>query len=275
MSTDAETESIVPLRTAEIRAALREKYPLPEYALYFEVADATGARAGRSADAIAMSCWPSRGLDLMGFEIKASRQDWLKELRDPAKAEAICRYCDRWYLVIGQKGIVRPGELPPTWGLIAPRGKKLVVVTEAPKLTPQPVDREFLAALLRKAAGESPAEALLEAERRTARAEGLEAGRKQETGQLDREIARLRGDLERSKQTITEFERHSGVSLTYAWGKTPQIGEAVRFVMNGGLGTFEEKARQAELLGRQLLSTVEQYRKLREEPKAAEPAGKD
>jgi len=50
--------------------------------------------------------WPSRGLHLMGFEIKAGRGDWLRELKDPGKAEGIAAYCDQWWVVAPAEVIV-------------------------------------------------------------------------------------------------------------------------------------------------------------------------
>src|SRR4051812_18306594 len=73
----------------DLVAALERRVPRPEYVLLEQVRGATGITEGadRSADAIAMSVWPSRGLELHGFEVKVSRGDWLRELREPAKAE--------------------------------------------------------------------------------------------------------------------------------------------------------------------------------------------
>src|SRR5438876_1169784 len=79
-----------------------------------------------SADALAMSLWPSRGLELHGFEIKASRADWRTELRNPETADEIATRCDRWWIVAGSADIVTDGELPPTWGLLVPLGSALV-----------------------------------------------------------------------------------------------------------------------------------------------------
>lgn len=137
------------MRSADVRAALKRKFCAPEYALFFEVGDATGGRARRWADAIAMGLWPSRGLALQGFEIKVSRSDWLNELRQPAKAEAIARYCRYWWIVT-PPALVREGELPETWGHYEVRGNGLKTVRAAPPLDPVPVSPEFLAALLRR-----------------------------------------------------------------------------------------------------------------------------
>lgn len=73
----------------DVMVALAHRYPAPGYALLPQVANGTGYAASRHCDAIALSLWPSRGIRLHGFEIKVARSDWLRELKDPAKAEAI------------------------------------------------------------------------------------------------------------------------------------------------------------------------------------------
>ncbi|WP_053555298.1 hypothetical protein [Sphingopyxis sp. 113P3] len=138
------------LRASDIRAALKKKFCAPEYALFFEVGDATGGRARRWADAVAMGLWPSRGLSLSGFEIKVARNDWVKEMRAPAKAEAIARYCSQWWMVTSP-GIIREGELPELWGHFELHPNGLRVIKPAPLTEAEPITREFLAALLRRA----------------------------------------------------------------------------------------------------------------------------
>ena len=208
----------------DVSRALRERHAGNAWAYLVEVRNEIGfANRVRSADAMAMSLWPSRGLELHGFEIKVSRTDWQKELSQPEKAEEIARYCDRWWLVVGDAAIVREGELPPTWGLLAPKGDKLVVVRQAPPLTPQPWPRGFIASLLRAATEQLAPEAEL----KRVRAEGYGEGAKHE-----RENARQNAtELER---TVAEFEKASGVALVDVdrW-QSGNIGEAVREVLAG------------------------------------------
>ena len=66
-----------------------------------------------------------------GFEVKVSRSDWLRELKDPCKSEAWSRYCHHWWLV-APRDVVKPGELPENWGHLAPAGRGLRRVTDAP-----------------------------------------------------------------------------------------------------------------------------------------------
>lgn len=134
--------------TADVNAALRQRYTQPEWALMFEVAASTGW-AGRYADAVAMNMYPSRGLALHGFEVKVSRSDWQRELKKPEKAEAISRYCDYWWLVT-VPDIVKDGELPLGWGLMELRGGVLKIKVRAAERETVPVDRNFMAAMLRR-----------------------------------------------------------------------------------------------------------------------------
>ena len=73
------------LKASDIRAAMSKRWAAPEWAIMWEVAEGTGARGGRYADAVMMSLWPSRGLELHGVEIKISRADWKREAFDPQR----------------------------------------------------------------------------------------------------------------------------------------------------------------------------------------------
>ena len=81
-----------------------------------KVRSGPGFDAKRTVDALAIDTWPSKGLEIHGFEVKCSRADWLVELKCPAKSEPFRRFCDRWWLVTSDKSIVKPGELPRDWG---------------------------------------------------------------------------------------------------------------------------------------------------------------
>ena len=110
------------------------------------------ARTIRTADFLAQDLWDAQGLALHGHEVKVSRSDWLTELADPDKAEAVKRFCDRWWLVVPDASIVRD-DLPDGWGLLAfGSNGKLRVVRRAPKLNAEPHSRTFAASLLRATA---------------------------------------------------------------------------------------------------------------------------
>lgn len=106
------------------------------YARAEHVKVTAGFDARRICDYMALDLWPGgygtgAGPKLHGHEVKVSRSDWLTELRDPDKAEAFRRYCDYWWLVVSDKLIVKPGELPDGWGLLVASGQTVRAVTPA------------------------------------------------------------------------------------------------------------------------------------------------
>lgn len=210
---------------SELVRRLRARYPEPEHAFFTEVSDKAGFSRSRSADAIAMNTWPSRGLTIHGFEVKVDRRDWVRELKDPAKAEAFFKRTHCWWLVVGDAGIVHPGELPPGWGLLVPHGKGLKVAVEAERREPE-LSLGFVAALLKRAVElrNTPPE-----EQAKALAEAREAGRRSAEEQAKRERQRFVEDFESLKQSVREFEAASGVRINRWDGR--EIGEAVRAVM--------------------------------------------
>ena len=134
-----------------ITQLLRARYAAPEWAFLAQVKNRTGyGGKERYLDGIAMGLYPSRGMELFGFEIKVSRSDWIHELKQPDKAEHTVCYCDRFW-VVTPKDLIRPGELPPTWGWLSvdAANEKIKVEVQAPTLSPKPLDRTFIASILR------------------------------------------------------------------------------------------------------------------------------
>ena len=129
----------------EVFDRICNRFEAPAWVVLPQVRSTTGySRKERYADALAMSVWPSRGLELHGFEIKVNRADWRKEFRTPEKAEEIAQYCHKWWIVAANDTIVLEGELPPNWGLLiaSKNGKKfkrLKEVTPAKVLRPRPL----------------------------------------------------------------------------------------------------------------------------------------
>lgn len=113
-----------------------------------------GHGARRICDYMAIDLWTGYGVNsgpkLHGHEIKVSRSDWLTELRDPEKAETFRRYCDFWWLVVSDKNIVKPTELPAGWGLMVAHGRSVRVITPATlNADVEPMPRHLQATLTR------------------------------------------------------------------------------------------------------------------------------
>lgn len=104
----------------------------------------------RTCDALALSLYTSTGFALIGHEVKCSRSDWLRELKDPAKADAFRRYCERWWLV-APEGVAHREELPDGWGLLVVKNGRVRQSVAAPKLAVEPIPRGLVVALTRAA----------------------------------------------------------------------------------------------------------------------------
>jgi hypothetical protein len=145
--------------TAQLYKALRERYCLPEWSLAFEVG--TGVIEGdtgmhtwssapyRSADGIAISNYRRNNHEWHGFEVKASRSDWLTELKKGGKAEASMRWVDRWWLVT-VPGVVHNDELPTNWGLLTLVDGTLRITKRATVIPRQPAPGWLLANFLNR-----------------------------------------------------------------------------------------------------------------------------
>jgi hypothetical protein len=211
---------------------LQTKYCAPDAAVFFEVPNATGSIKSRSADAIAMELWPSRGLAITGFEFKCSRTDWLKELKDASKAHAFWKHCDYWYLVVTDKAIVRPGELPLGWGLMVSQENGLRTLTQSTKNPDPIINRNFLAGMIR-AAGKCKDRLNATAMRREYQ-RGLDEGRQLEA-KSDKNLMQV---IEKLQGKIRKFEEGFGVQLDsweFRHGDPKRIGELVKQAINGGL----------------------------------------
>jgi hypothetical protein len=249
--------------TADLERRLRARFQPPAYAWLPQVGDSTGL-VRRHADAIVMGLWPSRGLTLMGFEIKAGRGDWLRELRDPRKAEEIAAFCDEWWIVAPQDAIVprtrrvrarqAPLDLaverveepelclehlnasvfPAGWGLMVPQGQDgLRVVKQAERLDAKPPDRAFLAAILRRAAEHVVPKTEIEAELKAAHERGFAAGR----ADTARQVEWAQQDGEQLRQDVAAFQEASGITITAYHGARlgAVVGHLERMRRHGGL----------------------------------------
>ena len=204
------------ITAADVIAGLKVQFPTPAYCVLEQVADGTGAKQYRWADAVAMSVWPSRGYTLHGIEVKVNRYDWLHEIQQPKKSAAVQKFCNHWWIAVSDEKIVQPGELPSTWGLMILNGKKMKVVTPAPLLEPEPWNVEFVASVFRNMAKASTVE--IEDAVNKAYAKGREDGSEQSS-------RHIRSRMEELEKSIKEFEEKSGVKIDRWCGGI--VGEAV------------------------------------------------
>jgi len=99
--------------THDVKQALLNKYTdKGAHLVLFEVQDTVGTSGTQYCDAVVIGNWASTGREIWGMEIKASRADWLRELKKTDKSDRFTSQCDRWWLITTSRDIVKDGELP-------------------------------------------------------------------------------------------------------------------------------------------------------------------
>jgi len=194
---------------------LHKRHTEPEWAVFEQVAPRTGGNT-RYADAIAVNLWHSRGYAIHGFEIKTERGDWLRELKQPEKAEPLYQYCDYWW-VVAPKGIVKEDELPPNWGLLEAGVSRMKTSVNAPKLTPSPITRELFASLIRQGRKALDATAL------RMQHDAISKTHEEAEQHIKREIERGTRKLRQIEQNISEFEETTGLQFKRYEGPPARI----------------------------------------------------
>ena len=218
---------------------LRARYASPEWAFLAQVKNRTGyGGKERYLDGLAMGTYPSRGLIIHGFEIKISRSDWTHELKHPDKAEHTVCYCDHFWMVT-PKDLIRPGELPVTWGWLSVDGEKIKVEVQAPSLTPKPLDRTFIASILRNLD-----EQLVPVRELNDRVEVRYAQFRKELEERENHaLTNTRQELTKSRELIVKFQRETGLLLD-DW-RLRDLATAIRAVMDGrSVGSLLERKKQ-------------------------------
>lgn len=226
----------------EIDKAVRELYQKNGFVVLSEVRNGTGfERAARTADMILVSTWPSRGLFCEGVEIKVSRSDLQKELENPQKADAIARYCTRWWLAMPDDINLDGLMIPESWGIIAVDIKGKAKARGGKPLTPIPMDTLLVCSILRNFAESHVHVSEVEPKIKAARAEGEKASRDWN----ERRVKEL-------EEAIQKFKEHSGIDLMGSHGHPRRdikgIGAAIELLIAMRRTPVEEMRHAAESL---------------------------
>jgi hypothetical protein len=220
--TDEELTADVKLRAHDLFLRLQSTFSEPAYITLEEVRDATGFDGVRTADAMAIGLYRSRGKAVWGFEMKVSRADWLKELKQPEKSESILRFCDYWAVVVSDKNIVKEGELPPSWGMYVAQKNRLKRLVPCPKLTPVPMSITMLTALLYNV--DHKHKKLEEKRLREEYEKGYAVGQKRtyDSG--------WEKNFKSLEEKVKLFENASGLQIEYGWNNA-KLGETVNALL--------------------------------------------
>lgn len=243
---------------ATLTQAIRATWPFagqrPRYVVAQQVHDGAGFSFGRRLDAILFDTWPSEGLTLHGLEIKVSKADFRHELQNPKKAHAFIPMLD-FFSIVAPPGIVDLAVLPPKWGLYCPtedgklraRRKPLLLHDEGAR---EDVDRSLMAAFCRALVTRTLDQDALRAEWDL----GYKAGKKHGDEDLNRE----RTKYEQLERLLKDFEETSGIQIgTYRWNQA-KIGEAVKFVMEGGMVPMLTRSGTVRGLAQKLMAMADE-----------------
>lgn len=121
-----------------------------EGVLVFEMPTGTGYSHGEPnrIDAFHMEVHPSKGLKRTAYEIKVSRADFLREIREPRKRRAAMRVSNQFYFVT-PPGVANVQEIPLDCGLLEVDGATVEIVA-APFRDSMPASWHFFAAFARR-----------------------------------------------------------------------------------------------------------------------------
>lgn len=162
----------------------------------------------RTADALIVETWASRGIGFTGVEYKRSRGDWLAELKAPAKAEEIGKYC-RYWVILAPAGLIDLAELPELWGLWEIHDNKHIKVTHRAPLKKKvvPPTVEFVCSILRSNREYDPAYHH-DWQLRQKIEDEMKARFKDKLERVNNELAEL-------KKSIFNFEQETGLRLNW------------------------------------------------------------
>lgn len=207
---------------------LSNKYSPPDFAFLSQVRNQTGYGESdgiRTADGIAMSLWPSAGMDLIGFEIKVSRSDFISELKNPEKSNVIAKFCDHWYIV-APKEMIKTEELPSNWGLIEPYGSGLKIKRSVKNLKPEPITKGFLASIFRSLT----TGVVLKSEVQAIVAGKVKEKIREKQWKADNRVR----ECKRNEETVKRFEKLVGRKISSFWGdKVEEYATALQIVVSG------------------------------------------
>lgn len=250
------------LSTPQLAALLREKYPREKYALIFDVPDAVSLDQKRRIDAIAFGCWASLGRSLEGFELKVSRSDWLRELRQVNKADPFVALCDYFWLVTADTKVAKLEEIPAAWGWMAATKSGLRIQRPASKLPGcgASFPRGFVIGVMRRMQDDLLASPDVAAH--------IAGKIKEIQDRRDDEIKwatqHANNESERLKKAVTEFEESSGIKFQ-PWGMG-DIGHIVKqlrelgYGEDGGLRAVERLLQRHENALRTTLEGIQSVR---------------
>lgn len=225
----------------------------PRYIVGIQVNNGAGFAYNRTLDAVVFDTWPSSGLSLHGLEIKTNRADLRRELMNTKKFADFAKHLDH-FSIVAPLGVAKLEMLPERWGLYYPeensgklraRRKPLMLHDQGGR---KEMTRSLAAAFMRALVARSIDAEAQAAEYDRGYANGLAEGKNKSKRAV---VAK-----EQLQGAIDKFEEASGVRISTYNGT--RIGEAVDFIMRGGLEERVRFAPDIRELGTKLIDLADQ-----------------
>lgn len=192
------------MKASEVKDLLRDMHSdVSRWVTAEEVPVKTGG-GSRRLDFVAMECWESRGHALWGFEVKVSKADLGREIRDPSKHTCFFECLD-YYSIAAPEEIVDVNKVPEAWGIAVVRDNEIRW-----RRMPQPlhgdrllddIPKSFTASFARRAVACSGGQDAC----RQAREQGIEAGTKRAFEEAENKAKRLQESIDAYKVVFEEL----------------------------------------------------------------------
>lgn len=159
------TEKVQEIKWSEdkIVGLLQERHAEVEWAVFPLLRDSTGYQNSfgdkkpRTFDFYAMHTWPSKHIKI-AYEIKISRNDFIKELEDPSKRKSALSVSNEFYYVTAPGVVKDIGEIPEVcgWFECAKPGAGMRRKKQATYRECEDLPMIFVMSLLRAASADGP-----------------------------------------------------------------------------------------------------------------------
>lgn len=193
------------MKASEVKDLLRDMHSdVSRWVTAEEVPVKTGG-GNRRLDFVAMECWESRGHALWGFEVKVSKADLAREIRDPSKHTCFFECLDYYSIAVPEE-IVDVDTVPEAWGIVVVRKNEIRW-----RRMPQPLHgdqlleetpKSFVASFSRRAVACSGGRDAC----RQAREQGIEVGKKRAFEETESKAKRLQESIDAYEMVFKELD---------------------------------------------------------------------
>lgn len=101
--------------------------------MFFELLLCTGwSGSPQRLDAWSIPLWPSLGTNIVAYEVKTARSDFLREIKNPEKRQAGINRSNQFFFVTSEKVVKEESEIPEDCGWMLFRNGELIQMKAAP-----------------------------------------------------------------------------------------------------------------------------------------------